>query len=260
MTAGTYVFSNDDPASVEQHRCIAAAYDPVTTARLAATGVTDGWQCLDVGTGHGSVARWLAERVAPTGAVLATDIEPGEIETHPNLVVAEHDITTDPLPAERFDLIVVRLLLQHFPQRERLLGELAAALKPGGRLQIDELDAGYEPVLIAADPGLCEKFFDAKRAHMRSRGGDPEWAREVAGAMRAAGLVGIDPHVHIGSRRAGSPDLALQLHHTRHLRDGLLAAGMTEPELRRVVEVMRAPEFHATSVLYSVQGTKAARS
>ncbi|MFC7342952.1 class I SAM-dependent methyltransferase [Saccharopolyspora griseoalba] len=258
---GAYVFSNDNPASAEQHRCLAAAYDPVTTARLAAAGVADGWRCLEVGTGRGSVARWLAERVGPTGEVLATDIRPGEIDGPANLVVVEHDITTDPLPAARFDLILVRLVLQHLPQRERVLGQLVAALRPGGLLQVDELDAGYEPVLTAADPGLCEKFFAAKRAHMRSHGGDPEWGREAAEAMRAAGLVDVDPHVHVATRRPGSPELGLQLHHIGHLREGLLAAGMTEQELRRVGEVMRAPDFRACSgVLYSVQGRKEMRS
>ncbi|GAA2360577.1 methyltransferase domain-containing protein [Saccharopolyspora halophila] len=261
MTAQSYVFTNESPHSREQHRCVSAAYDAITTARLAETGVTDGWCCLDVGTGHGTVARWLAERVAPTGSVLATDISPGAIEPHPNLTVAVHDITADGLPAERFDLIAVRLLLQHFPQRAAVLDELVRALRPGGVLQVDELDAGYEPVLLASDERLYERFLRAKKTHMRSRGGNPEWGREAAGALRAAGLVDVDPQPYIGSRHAGSPELDLQLHHTHQLRDGLLAAGMTEDELIRVREVMRESGFRAASgVLYSVQGRKADRT
>lgn len=253
----TYVFSNESAHAVEQHRCIAASYDRITTERLAATGVTDGWRCLDVGTGSGSIARWLAERVAPTGSVLGTDIAPVDVEPHPNLAVTVHDITTDPLPAEHFDLIVVRMLLQHFPQRNAVLHDLVAALKPGGWLQVDELDTAYEPVLLASDAALYEKFLAAKTAHMRSRGGDPEWGRKAADALRAAGLVDIDPQPHIGSRHAGSPELALQLNHTYHLREGLLAAGMTDAELVRVREVMRDPGFRASSsVLHSVQGRK----
>lgn len=261
MTTRPYVFSNDDPASVEQHRCISVAYDPITIARLAATGVTDGWHCLDVGTGHGSIARWLARRVAPTGNVLAIDIDPGEIEQHPNLTVAVHDITTDALPTECFDLIVVRLLMQHVSRRADVLATLVGALKPGGWLQIDELDAGYEPVLLAADKELVEKFLVAKKAYMRSRDGDPEWGRKAADAMRVSGLVDIEPRLHIGSRHEGSPGLALQLSHTHHLRGGLLEAGMTEAELERVREVMLQPGFRASSgVLYSVQGRKEIRS
>jgi hypothetical protein len=41
---------------------------------LAALGIQKGWHCLEVGAGHGVVARWLAEQVGPTGRVVATDI------------------------------------------------------------------------------------------------------------------------------------------------------------------------------------------
>jgi len=253
----TYVFTNHGPHGAEQHRCLAASYDSITTERLASTGVTDGWHCLEVGAGRGSVARWLAQRVAPTGSVLAADIEPDSIASHPNLTAVKHDIAHDPLPAARFDLIVARMVLQHLPQRNESVRKFVDALKPGGWLQIDEVDTAYEPVLLAADAALYEKFLAAKTSHMRSQGGDPEWGRKVAGAMRAAGLVDIDPRPHIASRYAGSPELALQFNHTYQLRDGLLAAGMTDAELARVREVMTDPEFRATSsVLHSVQGRK----
>ena len=63
-----YVFDNASVHAVEQHRCLAEFLDPVTTTELAATGVTDGWRCLEVGAGGGSIARWLAGRVAPSPA------------------------------------------------------------------------------------------------------------------------------------------------------------------------------------------------
>ncbi|MEU5849132.1 class I SAM-dependent methyltransferase [Saccharopolyspora shandongensis] len=255
-----YVFDNDNPHSGEQHRCISTAYDLMTTERLANTGVTDGWHCLDVGFGAGSIARWLADRVAPTGSVLATDVKPGDVGSHPALSTAVHDITSDPLPEQHFDLIVVRLLLQHFPERDAVLAKLVRALKPGGWLQIDELDTSYEPVLLAPDDDsarLYEKFLAAKKALMRSSGGDPQWGRRVARAMRAAGLVDIDPRPCVRPRHAGSVDIGLQLHHTYHLRDGLLSVGMTDDELQAVRAVMLHPSFRASSsVMYSVQGRK----
>ncbi|GAA4828147.1 methyltransferase domain-containing protein [Saccharopolyspora rosea] len=260
-TTGTYVFGDDSQHSGGQHRSIAAAYDSMTTERLAATGVADGWNCLDVGTGEGTIARWLAERVAPTGKVLTTDIKPQEIDDHPNMIVQIHDITADPLPEQHFDLIIVRLLLQHFPQRDSIVAKLARALVPGGWLQIEEFDTSYAPVLLTRteeDTRLFEKFLNAKTTLMRSRGGDPEWGRKAPAAMHAAGLVEIDPQPHIGQRRAGAAELGLQLNHTYHLRDGLLKMGMTDAELERVREIMRDPSFRAaSSLMYSIQGRKA---
>jgi SAM-dependent methyltransferase len=255
-----HVFDIHYARSGEQHRCITAAFGPMTTARLAETGVTDGWECLDVGFGSGSVACWLADRVAPTGGVLATDVKPIRFPDHPNLTVVQHDIRSDSLQESRFDLIVVRLLLQHFSERDAVLAKLVRALKPGGWLQIEEFDTSYEPVLLAANDWAAEpyeKFLSAKKALMRSAGGDPEWGRHTARAMRAAGLVDIDPRPHVRTREWDSADLRLQINHTYHLRDGLVSVGMTEEELPEVRAVMCDPWFRAAlSLTYSVQGRK----
>ncbi|MFI9024050.1 methyltransferase [Streptomyces sp. NPDC053560] len=259
-TAPGYVFDNDSAHSREQHRCLAAAYDPVTLERLAATGVGDGWRCLEIGSGGGSVARWLAGRVAPSGEVLATDVKPHHIPETPRLVVAQHDAVTDPLPEAAFDLVVARLVLQHLPERLAVLDKLVHALKPGGVLQIDEFDTSYEPPLLAPDARAAElysTFLRAKAAAMRAGGGDPHWGRRVPAAMRAAGLVDIDPRPFIELRHADSAGLRLQLHHTHHLRDKLVAEGMTEGELEEVRDLMRDPSFRAaSSILYSTQGRR----
>ncbi|MFF7790905.1 methyltransferase domain-containing protein [Streptomyces sp. NPDC007991] len=255
-----YVFDNDSVHSDELHRCLTDAYDTMTFDRLAETGVTTGWRCLDIGSGSGSVARWLAERVAPTGEVVATDIKPRHIPDGPCLTAVEHDVVTDPLPEAAFDLVVARLVLQHLPERHAVLGKLVRALKPGGRLHIEEFDASYEPPLLTPDEEsarLYTAFLDAKCAVMRAGGGDPHWARYAPAAMRAAGLVDIDPRPRIELRTAGSPGLRMQLNHTYHLRDELLAAGMTEAQLADVRALMRDPTFcAASSVVYSVHGRR----
>lgn len=254
----SYVFGEQH--RTEQHRLLARAHDPMTSDRLASTGVTDGWDCLDVGCGGGSIALWLAERVAPTGTVLATDIRPGPLESRPGLRVATHDVAVDPLPEAGFDLIVARLVLRHLPQRQQVLNKLVRTLKPGGWLQVDEFDTSYEPLLLAPDEPaarLYEKFLAAKEFVMRSSGVDPKCGRRIAAAMREAGLVGIDPQPYVQVRRPGSADLELLANHTRQLRDGLLAAGMSEDELDELRDLVRAPDFRASSsVMYSVHGRK----
>ncbi len=255
-----YAFDNDSEHRDEQYRCLTDAYDTMTFDRLAQTGVTTGWRCLEIGSGNGSVARWLAERVAPTGAVVATDVKRHHIEEGPCLTVVEHDVVTDPLPEAAFDLVVARLVLQHLPERLAVLDKLVRALKPGGWLHIEEFDASYEPPLLTPDEEsarLYTAFLDAKCAVMRAGGGDPHWARNAPAAMRAAGLVDIDPRPRIELRTAGSPGLRLQFNHTYHLRDGLLAAGMTEDQLADVRALMRDPSFcAASSVVYSVHGRR----
>lgn len=259
---GGYAFDNDSPHAAEQHRCLAAAHDPITTARLAETGVGPGWDCLEVGAGGGSVACWLAERTAPGGSVLATDVKPERIPARPGLDLRRHDIVRDPLPEAAFDLVHSRLVLTHLPQRRAVLGRLLRALRPGGWLQLEEFDIGYAPVLLAPDERTregYEAFQAAKSRALRAAGADPTWGRVCADDLRAAGFTDVEPVPHLVPWHAGSPGLQLQLHHTYHLRDTLLAHGLTEPQLLAARDAMTHPSFRATScVLYCVQARRPA--
>ncbi|KOX12534.1 AMP-dependent synthetase [Nocardiopsis sp. NRRL B-16309] len=258
--ASRYVFDNHSEHALDQHRFLAAAYDPLTTERLARTGVGPGWRCLEVGAGGGSVARWLARRVAPTGSVTATDIKPERIPAEEGLEVLRHDVVRDPLPEAAFDLVHSRLVLLHLPERIAVLDRLVRALKPGGVLQLDEFDITYGPGLLMPGRGaakLYETFLETKIRVMRRAGADPAWGRDAADAMRRAGLVDIDPRPRLELWDADSPGVHLIAHHTRHLRDQFVAEGMTDGQLADVRALLADPGFRASScVVYSVQGRR----
>ncbi|WP_433498388.1 AMP-binding protein [Sphaerimonospora sp. CA-214678] len=260
--ASRYVFDNHSEHARDQHTALARAYDPVTTARLDQAGVGPGWRCLEVGAGGGSVATWLAERVGPTGAVVATDIKPERIPGVPGLRILRHDIVRDPLPEAAFDLVHARLVLLHLPERIAVLNRLVRALKPGGVLQLDEFDITYGPGLLMPDPAarrLYETFLSAKIRLMERAGADVAWGRAVAEAMRDAGLVDIDPRPRLELWTADSPGVHLISHHTRHLRDRFVEEGMTDRQLADVRALLADPGFRATScVFYSVQGRRPA--
>lgn len=255
-----YVFDNHSAHAHDQHRFLAAAYDPMTIERLEQTGVGPGWRCLEVGAGGGSVALWLARRVASTGSVLATDIKPERIPDAEGLEVLRHDIVRDPLPEAAFDLIHSRLVLLHLPERTAVLERLVGALKPGGVLQLDEFDIGYGPALLMPDSAsreLYEEFQEAKTRLMVRAGADPAWGANAAEAMRRAGLVDIDPRPHVQLWDAASPGVHLIAHHTRHLREAFLREGMTDEKLADVRALLADPSFRACScVIYSVQGRR----
>jgi ubiquinone/menaquinone biosynthesis C-methylase UbiE len=254
------VFDNTSVHSGTQHRLLAESLDSITTTRLTATGVGDGWDCLEVGAGGGSVALWLADRVAPSGSVLATDIEPVELPARPGLEVTRHDIVCDPLAEGAFDLIHARLVLMHLPQRHAVLDRLRRALRPGGWLQLDEFDISYGPALLMPSKRareLYESFMAAKYRLFVAAGADVEWGASAAEAMRDAGLVDVDPVPFIRQWRAGSAGVELLIHHTFHLHDQLVAAGITDAQLSELRDLLVDPGFRATScVIYSVQGRR----
>lgn len=254
------VLGENDAHNSEQHRLLGLALDPLTTRHLAGTGVGPGWRCLEVGAGDGGVAAWLARRVAPSGSVLATDIRPVPMPAVEGLEFALHDIVRDPLPEAEFDLVHVRLVLRLLPERLAVLDRLVRALKPGGVLRIDEFDATDAPALSVPDPAahdLYRAFLDAKAQIMTAGNVDMAWGSKAARAMRRAGLTGVSAHCHYEEWCAGSPGLGLLSHHTRHLRDRFLRAGMTDERLAEVRALLAHPDFRVRSyAIYSVQGRR----
>ena len=105
-------------------------------------GVKGGWRCLEVGAGHGSIARWLSERVGPAGSVVAVDVDTGFLAGLPdNVDVRELDIRDLDIEPD-FDLAHCRALLMHLSDPADALARIVAALRPGGVLLAEEGDFG----------------------------------------------------------------------------------------------------------------------
>jgi len=197
LSAGHYIAS-DTAEAFERERLglLERIADPVTLRRLGSLGVREGWRCLEIGAGQGSVVRWLARQVGPHGQVVATDLDTRflrELE-EPNVEVRHHDILSDDLEGAHYDLVHCRFLLMHLPQPQRALERMARAVRRGGWLCIEESDYGASG---AADPThpAAERFtrkirmaFDALRA-----GGimDAYLGRRVRGLVEGLGFVDV---------------------------------------------------------------------
>jgi len=132
-------------------RLIEQFNDPSTFRQLDAIGVADGWRCLEVGAGAGSVTRWLSQRVGPAGNVVAADLDVrflGDISAQ-NVEVRRCDITQDPIEPSSYDLVHARSVVMHLRDPLAVLRRLAAALRPGGWLMVEDVDNG---TVEAADP------------------------------------------------------------------------------------------------------------
>jgi SAM-dependent methyltransferase len=134
----------DHDRELEPHRLALLEHhaDPTTAQRLQATGLGTGWRCLEVGAGRGSIARWLANQVGPSGEVLALDLDTNLLAglDQPNIEVVCSDVLDVELPEASFDLIHTRLVLMHIPERRRAIERMVSLLAPGGWLVVEELD------------------------------------------------------------------------------------------------------------------------
>jgi ubiquinone/menaquinone biosynthesis C-methylase UbiE len=192
----TYVHAQADPdAERRRLRLLQQRYDRETFRRLDLLGPPAGASCLEVGAGAGSVARGLSRAVGPAGRVVATDIDLRFLDatSASNLEVWQHDILTDPLPRNAFDLVHCRALLCHLPEPEQALTRMVAALRPGGRLLVEEADYVSCAAATRDHPHAAafERTVAAVMAHCCAQGlFDPYLGRRLAALVADTGLTG----------------------------------------------------------------------
>lgn len=118
----------------------AAFFRPATQQLLTDAGIGAGMRVLEPGCGTGDVTLQLAERVGPTGGVVAIDRSPEMLNATrqraaerglPWVEVAEADVNALDLGGA-FDALVGRLVLLHQPKPAATLRQLAAHVRPGG--------------------------------------------------------------------------------------------------------------------------------
>jgi ubiquinone/menaquinone biosynthesis C-methylase UbiE len=170
-------------------------YDATTIDLCEQVGVGDGWRCAELGAGTGSVAQLLAERVGPTGQVLAVDLDTRFLEPlrSSSLHVRQMDIAAESLPEGAFDLVHARLLLEHLPQRDDVLVGLVRALAPGGWLVVEDFDWSTSTVVDPPTP-LLTRVANACRAAFGQHASDAEYGRRLPRALRSAGLLDVGTH------------------------------------------------------------------
>jgi SAM-dependent methyltransferase len=140
-----------DEPELQRLRDLSAIYDPVTIRRAGCLGIAPGWHCLEVGAGAGSIACWLAERMGPSGHVVAADLNTRFLEELclPNLEVRRHDLLAADFEHQAYDLVHCRMLLMHLADPASAVARLARSVRPGGWLFIEE---GDSTTLCAANP------------------------------------------------------------------------------------------------------------
>lgn len=141
----------------------------LASAVLDAAALEPGLRVLDLASGPGLLARPAAERVAPGGWVIATDIAEAML-THARdsddrglISFAAADAEHLCLPDACVDRVLAGLALFMFPNPERALAEIARVLRPGGRLVLSVWGAREAVPLIACAQDCIARLLPTPR-------------------------------------------------------------------------------------------------
>ena len=138
-----------DESMVRNLAAQAEAIWPQEEAIFARHGLPEGGRVLDVGCGTGELSTRLATRFA-SASVLGVDLEEAHLARARTRAAAfgarvsfqRGDTLALDLPADSFDLVVSRHVLQAVPDAPRAVKELARVARRGGRLHMLAEDYG----------------------------------------------------------------------------------------------------------------------
>ena len=243
-------FDNDASVAPEQLGLLAEILNRETFGILGEVVVSHGWRCWDVGTGDGSVARWLAARGGTNGLVVASDLKPQHVPAHPRIEAIQHDLTKDPWPERKFDLIHARLLLMHLAGKESIAARLAAHLRPGGALVLSDWYCGCAEEGLIKSPAdeytarIFQDFHDGVHKLAGQTGMDFDWARRMPDMLAAAGYANVTVRDYQAPGEGGGPSARLARLHSFMLEPFLLGqTNLTTADLAVIRETLLDPEF-----------------
>jgi SAM-dependent methyltransferase len=176
-------------------------------------GFRRGHRILDVGCGPGFATIDLAERLGPSGAVVAIDISRrflshlealAKARGLTNIATALSSVERLEIRESGFDGAYARWVLCFVRRPAAVLKEVARRLKKGGRLVIQDYYR-YESITVAPQSEAFLRVFRAVHQSWKAHGGDPDIGCRLPGLLERAGfeVKELSPIVRLA--RPGSP-------------------------------------------------------
>ncbi len=186
-----YLFASQDQEAEYKRLClIQDSFDEKSQKHLLQAGLREGYDCLEVGLGAGSMASWMKARVGGSGSVLGVDLNTDFIAENVDYELLEGDILT--LDIKRsFDIIHLRYVLIHNKNSQEILQRLYGLLKPGGKLVIEEPDFTLAKWMDAKSLESCRRVNSAICRMFEKKGLKAHFGSTVHLSLEEAGF-GID--------------------------------------------------------------------
>jgi SAM-dependent methyltransferase len=205
------------------------AMAPDTDAMLDRFGTMDGWLCLDIGCGPGSITDLLSARVGPAGRVVGLDKDAAFLAharrgAPDNVEFRLGDAYASDLPSGVFDLVHMRFVASTAGSPGRLLREARRLARPGGIVALQEPDGST----LNCDPPCpaWDRLKSAVLAAFKGVGADLELARRLYNLVYRSGLRDVQYRTALLGVRSIDPMVDYLPSTVESLRATILALGL----------------------------------
>jgi SAM-dependent methyltransferase len=235
----------------------ARLWDPTAHALFDRLRIRRGWRVLEVGPGPGTLHRELRRRL--DGPADAVERSPTFVAGLARAAARDGlgsgnvwcaDLLDAPLPRAHYDLIFARWVFLFLPDPEAHLRKLVRALKPGGRLALE--DYFRDSFALLPLPADWPDFMAADRAFFATQGGDINIGARLPALFRKVGLTVTEVTPTIKTGGPGSPVWNWLSTYFLGIMDRYARLPPFSPrQALRVVRDWRAAARHSTSIMIS---------
>lgn len=261
MSASEYIFTDSQHSKeIERLQTIEQVFDPATQRRIQSTGMTEGWRCLEVGAGAGSITQWLAASIGESGKVVAVDLDTRFLANinQSNIEVLEADIRNLSLEDHSFDLVHARYVLIHIPEFQVALTRMLNLLKPGGWIVLEEPDFSAARAIIGA-AAACQAMNRVNQATLQTfenRGMDYALGIKLPAILQRLNLQKLSIECDASLANGGSGIATVMKMSTLQLTEKYIATGLaTQDDIEQYCQF--ADDQNAWAIYYATVGITA---
>jgi serine phosphatase RsbU (regulator of sigma subunit)/SAM-dependent methyltransferase len=248
---GHYIHGTDP----DEQRRLSLLNGLLNEASLGALRLEGHERVLDVGSGLGQLSRAMARVVGP-GRVVGVERDPQQLaeaqrqaeeDGEANLVdfrrgeAADLPLTEDERGA--FDLAHTRFLLEHVPDPQRVVDSMVAALRPGGRIVLEDDD--HDLLRLWPEVPNFNRVWNAYLRTYDQLGNDPYVGRRLVSLLEQAGAEPVRNDMLFFGSCAGNPSFQVFVDNFAGLIEGaadtiLAKSSLSQTELEETLAAFKS--------------------
>ncbi|NTU97406.1 MAG: methyltransferase domain-containing protein [Chlorobiaceae bacterium] len=265
----SYIISGGDVGASRLH-ILSRAMMPASMGILVRSGLAPGMAVLDLGCGSGDVTLEIAKTVGPEGRVVGIDMDEGVLmharkgSEDAGCGVEWRCSKAEELKEEgAYDIVYARFLLSHLPDPAGILQKMKRALKPDGRLVVEDIDINthaYWPF----HPSF-RRYIELYAEAGRLRGVDPGIGPSLAAMAVDAGFEKIEVSISMPVFISGEGKTIARIT-LLDIADAVIESGLSNREeieglIGELLEFERDPKsIQSTAQVFQITGQPGMRT